>query len=337
MFEYSVARLVHSMLVVIVLSILIFTLTAIIPGDSARLLLGPRATQEAVDNLRHKMKLDEPLPVQYFAYVSGLVRGNLGVSLQTRRNVAQDIQDFLPATLELAVVSMIFTLLIAIPLGVLSASFQGRWIDNVGRLTAIMGVVTPPFVAGIFFQLIFAYWLGFLPVVGRLSDGVTIRSVTGFLLLDSLLELDLKAFGDAFVHVLLPAFSLALGGIGQIARITRDSILNIRKKEYIETARAMGIHQFVIDTRFVLKPSFIPTLTILGLTFAAFLGNCFLIEMVFSWPGMAKYGINAILRKDINAIMGVILIIGVAFIIMNFFVDILTSIVDPRIRFKGKQ
>jgi peptide/nickel transport system permease protein len=323
--------------VVIALSILIFVLIGVIPGDPARLLLGPRAPEQAVQKLRHEMKLDEPLPVQYLAYVSGVLHGNLGLSLQTRRNVARDVGDFLPATLELAVVSMIFTILIAIPLGVLSASFQGRWIDNVGRFIAIMGVITPAFVAGVFFQLIFAYWLGVLPVVGRLSDSVTVKSVTGFLMLDSLLELDLKAFGDAFVHILLPAFSLALGGIGQITRITRDSILNIRGKEYIETAQAMGIHRFVIDTRFLLKPSFIPTLTILGLTFASLLGNCFLVEMVFSWPGIAKYGINAILRKDTNAIMGVILIIGVAFIVMNFFVDILINMVDPRVRFRGKQ
>ena len=155
---------------------------------------------------------------------------------------------------------------------------------------------------------------------------------TGLLILDSLIAGNFSAFGDALIHILLPSLAIAMTGIGQITRLTRGSVSDVLGKDYIEAARAFGIPNRYVTFKYMLKPSFIPPLTILGLTFASELGNAFLVEQVFSWPGMAKYGIQAILRKDFNAIMGVILIIGLAFVAVNFIVDVLAGYVDPRIR-----
>lgn len=334
---YALERFFYSVFVLVALSAIVFFLFMIVPGDPARTILGPRATKEQVENLRHKMKLDEPLPAQYLFYMSNVLHGNFGVSMLTRRSVNEDIKNFFPATLELVIVSMVFIITIGIPLGILSAGLQGTYADNLIRFLAIMSVVTPEFVAGILFQLIFGYGFKLLPVVGRLSYGITLRPITNLLLIDSLLELNLKAFGNAFLHILLPAISLALPGIGQVARITRSNMISTKTKDYIVAARALGIHRFVIATRFLLKPSFIPTLTILGLIFASLFGNCFLVEMVFAWPGLAKYGVNAILEKDLNAIVGVILTIGFIFIVTNFLVGVIAGVVDPRIRLGGKR
>lgn len=323
----------YSILVLVGLSVLIFIIARILPGDPARLALGPFASQEMVARLRHRMGMDQPLYLQYVAYVGGIFHGDLGLSFQTRRSVSLDIAHYLPATFELVLVAIIWVLIIGVPFGVLAGRYKDSWLDNISRVVAFVGVAVPPFVVGLIGQLIFSYGLGILPTTGRLSLLTPMPPArTGLLILDSLIAGNFSAFGDALSHILLPSLAIAMTGIGQITRLTRGSVSDVLGKDYIEAARAFGIPNRYVTFKYMLKPSFIPPLTILGLTFASELGNAFLVEQVFSWPGMAKYGIQAILRKDFNAVMGVILIIGLAFVAVNFIVDVLAGYVDPRIR-----
>ncbi len=323
----------YSILVLVGLSVLIFIIARILPGDPARLALGPFASQEMVARLRHQMGMDQPLHLQYVAYVRGIFRGDLGLSFQTRRSVSLDIAHYLPATLELVLVAIIWVLIIGVPFGVLAGRYKDSWLDNISRVVAFVGVAVPPFVVGLIGQLIFSYGLGILPTTGRLSLLTPMPPTrTGLLILDSLIAGNFSAFGDALIHILLPSLAIAMTGIGQITRLTRGSVSDVLGKDYIEAARAFGIPNRYVTFKYMLKPSFIPPLTVLGLTFASELGNAFLVEQVFSWPGMARYGIQAILRKDFNAIMGVVLIIGLAFVAVNFVVDVLAGYVDPRIR-----
>lgn len=331
--QFLIRRLLYSILVLLGLSILIFIIARILPGDPARLALGPFAPKEQVEHLRHYMGMDKSLPLQYWNYIRGLFHGDLGLSFQTRRNVALDITHYLPATVELITMAILWVFVIGVPLGVLSARYKDGWLDNTSRVIAFVGVSVPPFVVGLIGQLVFSYVLGILPTTGRLAL-LTPKppTITGLLLLDSLIAGNFDTFGDALKHILLPSFAVAMTGIGQITRITRSAMIDVSSKDYIEAARAFGIPDRYVTFKYMLKPSFIAPMTILGLSFASQLGNAFLVETVFAWPGIAKYGIRAILRKDFNAIMGVVLIIGLAFVMVNFIVDVLAGYIDPRIR-----
>ena len=333
--DYLIRRLFYSLIVLLGLSILIFIIARTLPGDPARLALGPFASQEQVDKLRHEMGMDKPLVTQYFDYIKGIFSGDMGMSFQTRRNVFLDIKHFLPATLELVLMSIIWVLIIGLPFGLLAGRYKDSWFDNISRLVAFVGVAIPPFVAGLIGQLIFSYGLGILPTTGRLSLLTPPPPHrTGFYLIDSLLAGNLRTFWDAFVHILLPSFAVALIGIGQITRIMRSSVSDVLSKDYIQFGKALGVPNRLMTFKYMLRPSFIPPLTIIGLTFASELGNAFLVEQVFGWPGMAKYGIRAILRKDFNSVMGVVLVIGLAFVVVNLIVDLVSGLVDPRVRLK---
>jgi len=335
---FLIRRFLYSILVLLGLSILIFIIARMLPGDPARLALGPFATEEQVEQLRHEMGLDKPLPLQYWSYITGIFHGDFGLSFQSRRNVGLDLAHYLPATIELVMTALIWVVAIGIPFGVLAGRYKDSWFDNISRVMAFVGVSVPPFVVGLIGQLVFSYGLGILPTTGRLGL-LTPKppTVTGLLILDSLIAGNFSALGDALKHILLPSFAIAMTGIGQITRITRSSVSDVLNKDYIEAARAFGIPNRYVTFKYMLKPSFIPPLTILGLTLASELSNAFLVETVFAWPGIAKYGIRAILRKDFNAIMGVVLIIGVAFVVVNLIVDILAGYVDPRIRIQQEK
>lgn len=326
-------RAVHSIFVLLGLSIVIFTISRIIPGDPARVAAGARAPEWVVDNLREQMHLNDSLPVQYGFWLSNALQGDFGMSLVTRRDVSQDIREFFPATFELALYSGVVMAVLGITLGAVSARHKDKWIDNVVRIISYLGVVTPSFVFAIIFLLIFGFALGWLPTIGRLSEGVpSPPTVTGLYTIDALLVGDLATFWDALQHIILPAMALAMGSMAQQARITRSSMSDNLTKDYIGAARALGVPERTIMSKFLLKPSLIPTISILGLDFAATMANAFLVELIFNWPGISRYGINAMLRKDLNAIAAVILVLGVVFIVVNIIVDIVVAQLDPRIR-----
>ncbi len=331
--SFILKRALHSIFVLLGLSVVIFTISRVMPGDPARMAVGSRAPQWVVDNIREQMHLNDPLPVQYFYWLTDALHGDFGISLVTRRDVAQDIREFFPATLELALFAGVMMGVLGITLGTISARHKDKWVDNVVRIFSYLGVVTPSFVFAIIFLLVFGYVLDWFPTMGRLSDSLSRPPVvTGLMTVDALLAGDLAVFWDAVHHLVLPATALAMGGIAQEARITRSTMSDNLMKDYIGAERALGVPERVIMGKFLLKPSLIPTISILGLDFAATMSNAFLVELIFVWPGLSRYGINAMLRKDLNAIAAVIMVLGVVFILVNILVDLVVGQLDPRIR-----
>lgn len=334
--SFILRRLAWSVLVLVGLSVVIFVIARVIPGDPARIALGPTATQDQVVALRAEMGLDLPVPVQYARYMGNLVRGDLGRSLTTQRAVRADVADGFPATLELVISTLTLVVAVGVPMGVMAARRKDRWVDNVNRLVALLGVVTPSFLLAILLQLLAGYGLGLLPVAGRLTTGVRFTAdLTGFMTIDTLLHGRADLFLDALHHLILPTIALSASVIGQVARITRSSMIDVGRQDYIEAARAFGIPERVSAFKYALKPSFIPTLTILGLEFAALIGNAFVVELVFGWGGLASYGVRTILNKDFNAVMGVVMVSGAMFVGVNLLIDLAVGYVDPRIRVRG--
>lgn len=317
---------------------MIFIIARVMPGDPARMAVGARAPQWVVDRLREQMHLNEPITVQYVYWLRDAARGDFGLSLITQRPVTNDIKEFLPASLELAFYAALIASTLGIGLGMLSARYKDTWIDNLGRVVSYAGVVTPSYIFAILFILLFGFALKWFPIIGRVSDDVPMpRLITGLVTIDALLQGQFKTFVDAIWHIALPAMALAMGSIAQAARITRSSMADNMGKDYIAAARALGVKEREIMSRFLLKPSLIPTISILGLDIAAILSVAFLVESIFNWPGLARYGMNAMLYKDLNAISAVILVFGAAFAIMNIFVDIVVAQLDPRIRLRSSR
>jgi len=315
------------------LSIVIFVIARVVPGDPVRMALGPRAPQEVVDRMRDEMHLDDSLPVQYLYWLGGAVRGDFGTSLTTWRPVAQDIREYLPVTLELVIFAGLIHSTLGMLLGTLAASKTDSWLDNIIRLVSYVGVVCPSFVWAVLFVLIFGYWWHLLPTMGRMAITLTEpTTVTGFLTVDSLLAGNMKVFFNAIAHMILPAVALAMGPMSQEARITRSSMVENLDKDYIYMSIAQGIPRRSVMRKYLLKPSIIPTVSILGLDFASMVAGAFLIELIFNRPGFARYGITAMLMKDLNAISAVVLTVGIVFMTVNILVDIVVAYLDPRIR-----
>jgi peptide/nickel transport system permease protein len=315
------------------LSILIFIIARVLPGDPARLALGPRAPDWAVENLRQQLRLNEPLYIQYFYWVRDALSGSLGVSLVTRRDVMIDITEFLPATLELIVLAALLDMALAIPIGMVAGRRANSWFDNVVRVLSYVGVAVPAFVVAIIFILVFGFMLNIAPSIGRISPNIVAPpTVTGFITIDSLMSGNIVAFFDAIAHLILPALALALGLIAQEARITRSSVVENLNKDYILSTVSHGVPERLLTLKYLLKPSLIPTVSVMGLDMASLIGNAFLVELIFNWPGVSRYGITAMLRKDLNAIVAVVMIAGIIFAIANIVVDLIVAYLDPRIR-----
>ncbi len=331
--KYLVRRLLAGVVTMVGVSMLIFVIARVVPGDPARMALGPQATREAVEKLRNELFLNEPLWVQYWEYVKGVSHGDLGISLFTNQAVTDDLIGAFPATFELILVSSFLMIFIGIPLGTVAARFRDGWFDNFTRLFSLLGLVTPNFVWSVFLVLVFAYWYELMPVADRLSESTAPPPlVTGLYLVDSLLAGQWETFKDAAQHIVMPAVALSLASIGQTTRLTRANVGESYQRNYIEFARAYGFSEFRTATRYALRPALIPTLTVLGLDIAVKLGSAFLVETVFVWPGMARYGVQVILNKDLNAIVGTVLVIAAFFLIINLIIDLLVAFVDPRIR-----
>jgi len=331
--RFLIKRLVLSVFVLLGLSILIFTISRVLPGDPVRMALGSRAPEWAVENMRREMHLDEPLYKQYVFWLSGAVRGDLGTSLVTRRAVSTDVAEFLPATLELALFAAVIMAVFGVLFGAIAGRFRNTWVDNVIRIFSYIGVVTPSFVFAILFVLLFGYLLRIFPTIGRLSPWILRPpTVTGLMTIDALISGNFAALGDAIHHMILPALSLSLGSLAQQARLARSSISDNLGKDYILSAKGFGIPGRVVMFKYLLKPSLIPTVSIMGLDFAGIVANAFLVELIFNWPGFSRYGINAMLNKDLNAIAAVVMILGLIFIIVNIIVDLVVAWLDPRIR-----
>lgn len=331
--DYLIRRALQGVPVLFGLSVLIFSITRVIPGDPVRFALGPYASDEQVQQYRIELGLDEPIYIQYLDWLSGLLTGQWGQSLRTNNDVFVDIMTRLPATFELVIVAMFIAVSLAIPLGVIAGTNKDEPKDHLSRVSAIFGLSMPRFYVGILLQVLFVGWLGILPLSGRLSSGVAPPPhVTGLYLVDSLLAMQLETFVDSATHLLLPAFALGLATMAQVMRLLRSDMIEEQRKDYVIAAESYGLPKNLIRFKYMLRNAFSSSLTIIGLAFAFLLGNAFLIEMVFSWPGMARYGVQAIVYQDFNAVVGVVMVVGFAFVLVNLVVDVLYGLLDPRVR-----
>ncbi|MEM1584338.1 MAG: ABC transporter permease [Nitrososphaerota archaeon] len=332
--SYYLRKILYSVVTLFGVSILIFIIARVLPGDPARLALGPRAPEDVVEQYRKLLRLNEPIYIQYFYWLIDVFHGRFGLSLVTFRDVLTDILEFLPATVELIIFTLIIDIIGAFSLGVLSGRRPNSLIDNFVRVFAYVGIAIPSFVWAIILQLVLANWLDLLPAYGRLSLGLEVPRVTGLVTVDSLINGNLVAFIDALAHLIIPSLSLAIGCIAQEARILRASLIENINRDYILNMYAHGIPSSTIFFKYALKPSMIPTVTIMTLDMASMLGNAFLVELIFNWPGLSRYGITAMLRKDLNAIVGVVLVIGLAYTIASIIIDLVVSYLDPRVKYR---
>lgn len=336
MARYIARRIALMVVVVVGMSVITFVLTRVVPGNPARLLAGPHARQAQVDALAKEYHLNGSIPEQYWIYVKGVAHGDLGKSVTTRHPVLDDLRQYLPATIELTLAAFTLTVLIGVPLGMLSAMKRGSLLDHGSRLLSITGVSMPVFWLGLVLQVLLYQKAAILPAGGRLGTlDVTPNRVTGSYLVDSILAGDLGLFWTSFVHLVLPAATLAFGSLAVVTRMMRASVLETMHADFVRTARAKGIRESRVLSRHVFKNAFIPTLTVLSLQVGYLLAGNFLVESVFNWPGIGLYAVNAIKNLDYAAIMGVTLVVSVIYLGVNLVVDVLYVVLDPRITYSS--
>jgi peptide/nickel transport system permease protein len=332
--SYILKRLVYLVPVLIGVTLLVFFISHAIPGDPARMMAGQKASRQAVENLRHSMGLDRPLPEQYLRFLWGIFHGDLGTSIRNQRPVTEDLADFFPATLELTLTSMILCIAVGLPLGIISAVRRNRPIDHISRVFSVFGVSMPVFWLGLMLLLLFYRNLGWLPGSGRLDVGIDPPiNVTGLYLIDTLLEGSWSKFFNGLQHIILPAFCLSYVYLAIITRIVRSSMISVMGQDYITTARANGLSEWMVILKHSLKNSLIPTVTITGLSIGELLGGAILTETIFNWPGMGKYVVDSVNFLDFPAIMGFTLVVSFAYVMINLLVDVLYAFLDPQIKY----
>lgn len=333
MVQFITRRLLWLIPVVLGMTVITFTISNLVPADPIRAIAGSNARPEQVESLRREWGMDKPLPQQYLTYLGNLFRGNLGISIHTRRPVLEDIKEYFPATLEVTLAAVILMVAVGIPLGVLSAVRQGRMVDHINRLICIGGIAMPIFFLGLLFQLIFYRWLNWLPAQGRIDILISPpRHFTGMYVLDSIVSANWSALLSSLKHLLLPALTLALGSLAMISRMVRASMLEVLGCDYIRTARAKGLVERLVIYRHAFRNAMIPMVTLLALQIGLLLGGAFLVEIIFSWPGIGLYAVRSMLAVDFPAIMGVTLLIVIIYVLINLLADLIYGSLNPCIR-----
>ncbi len=319
---------------IIGVTILVFLLVHFIPGNPVEVMLGEKATEAARQALTERLGLDKPMHVQYWNWFTHILKGDFGMSVQSRMPVTEAILTRLPATIELALTSTIIAAVLGIIVGVSAAYYHNTRFDHMLVTFSLVGVSIPIFWLGIMLIFLFSAVLGWLPVSGRLTMGSGIQEMTGFYLLDTLIAGDFDLFWDSVKHLTLPALSLATIPLSQIVRVTRSSMLDVLSEDYVRTARAKGLPYRLIIYKHALKNALIPVVTVIGLQMGKLLAGAILTETVFSWPGTGRLLIQSISNRDYPMVQGIVFILALAFILVNIAVDILYAKLDPRIRFE---
>jgi peptide/nickel transport system permease protein len=332
--SFLIRRLIGLVCVLVGVSLVTFILSHVLPADPARVALGGKAGAEQYEAMREQMGLDRPLYVQYAVYVGSLLHGDLGYSYTTKRPVRDDLLDYFPASLELMSVALILAATIAIPLGVLSAARPARPVDRVATLLTVFGAAMPLFLLGLLFQVVFYKQLGWLPATGRIDVelGEPTR-ITGIFTLDSLLAGDWPRLANSLKHLILPAVTLAMPATAILLQMVRTSMIDSLGRDYVRTARSKGIAERQVIYGHALRNALLPTLTSFGLLIGALLSGAFLVEVVYTFPGLGMYVLNAILRSEFSAIVSTTLLVAAVYVIANVLVDIAYVLVDPRIRY----
>ncbi|MBN8202511.1 ABC transporter permease [Bacillus sp. NTK034] len=333
MLSYTLKRLFSLIPVLLGLSLIVFFMIRAIPGNPAQIILGQLATKEAVEELTKQLGLDQPWYLQYFTYLGGLFTGDLGESLRTKTEISQEIWPYLAATIELTFVAMLIAVFIGVNAGIISAWYQNSWFDYVAMVLALIGVSMPIFWLGLMEQWAFAIKLDWLPTSGREEVRNPIEAITNIYMIDALLQGRIDQFWDVIRHLILPAFALATIPMAIIARITRSTMLEVMRSDFVRTARAKGLRMFWVVYKHSLKNAIIPVLTIIGLQMGLLLGGAILTETIFSWPGIGRYIYEAINYRDYPVIQSGILIIAFIFVMINLVVDLLYAAIDPRIKY----
>ncbi|BBN99639.1 ABC transporter permease [Sporolactobacillus terrae] len=334
MFYYSVKRILMLIPVLLGMTLIVFAIIHAIPGNPALTILGTKASPEAVRQLNQSLGLDNPWYVQYFSYLKDILTGDLGTSIQTHAPIASEIWPHLAATIELSFVAMIIAIVVGINAGIISAWKQNSVFDYTAMILALIGVSMPVFWLGLLEQWGFSIKLGWLPSIGRDDIRNGVDPITNLYLIDTLLQGRLDQFWMVIRHMILPSIALATIPTAIIARMTRSSMLEVLKSDYIRTAKAKGQRMVWIVYKYALKNAFIPILTVIGLQTGLLLGGAILTETIFGWPGVGLYIYNAIQYRDYPVIQSGILIIAFIFVMVNFIVDLLYGLIDPRIKYK---
>jgi peptide/nickel transport system permease protein len=347
--RYIIRRLITVIPTLIGVTFVVFMFQRLIPGDPAVAMLGEHATEENVQRVREQFGLNRPvfldrealaagdLPgffdTQYFLYMRRLMRLDLGTSIHRRIPVAETLKIRFPATMELAIFSMLIAIIIGIPAGIASAARRNSALDANTMIGSLIGVSMPIFWLGIMEIMIFAVYLHWLPAGGRLDPNMQVKYVTNYLLIDTLISGNIPAFFNALEHLILPGIALATIPMAIIARMTRSSMLDVLQEDYVRTAHAKGLAERVVLFRHALKNAFLPVITVIGLQLGALLSGAVLTETIFSWPGIGKWVYDAILGRDYPIVQGGTLLIALIYVIANLLVDISYSYLDPRIRY----
>lgn len=330
--RYLLRRLGSTLLSLWGVSVLVFLMVQLIPGNPARAMLGERATEEAVRELEERLGLSQPLWTQYGRFLAHLVRFDFGRSIKTNEPVLREITSRFPATLELTLTAMTFAVVGGIAIGVLAATHQGKPLDYLSMVGALGGVSVPIYCLGLVLLLVFANALNWLPNGSRLDNTFLVPETTGFLLIDALLAGNFSAFWDACRHLFLPAVTLGTVPLAIISRMTRSSLLEVLQQDYIRTARAKGLPEGMVLFKHALKNALIPVLTVIGLEFGYLLGGAVMTETIFSWPGLGRWLVSSVVARDMPAIQGGVLFVATLFMGIMLTVDLLYAVIDPRVR-----
>jgi peptide/nickel transport system permease protein len=332
MLRFVAYRLLLTVPVLLGLLLLIFVLTRIVPIDPAAVLAGETATPEQIASIRASLGLDQPLPMQFLLYLKQVVSGDFGVSIYTHRPVILDLSLRLPATIELAMTTMLLSIFVGVPLGMIAAVRRNSWIDQTLRAFTIVGLAVASFWIAIVFQLVFSLQLGLLPLRGRISDSVSAPDFfTGFFVVDYLLAGRFSDAGTALTHLVLPSITLALPAIATIARFTRSSAIETLQRDFVVWERAVGYPRRVLIWKYVLRSSMSATITQIGLLFGLFLSGSVVVEAVFGWPGLGDYLYNAVMLSDYQPVMATTLLVGAIYAAVNILVDMAQGWLDPRV------
>ena len=315
---------------------IVFFMVALSPGDPARVMLGERANAEQLAELRQELGLDRPLSEQYVRYLGRAVQLDFGDSIKTGRPVMEEIGQLFPATVELALVAMFLATVVGVLIGVISAVKRNTWIDYTAMVGALVGVSMPVFWLALVFIMLFSVGLGWFPTGGRMNVRLFFDSLTGLYLLDGLIVLitegDPQYLVSALRHIVLPAVALATIPLAIIARTTRSSMLETLRQDYVRTARAAGLPERRVIFRYALKNALLPIITVVGIQFGLLLAGAILTETIFAWPGIGRWLYNAITARDYPAVQAGVIVVSTVFVLMNLLVDVLYSVVNPRIR-----
>jgi peptide/nickel transport system permease protein len=317
--------------------VITFILTRALPGDPAAYFAGGAATMEAVEEVRQQLGLDKSLLQQFFAYVSALARGDLGLSLTTGQPVAQELLQRLPASLEIVLLALVLACVVGVPLGVMAATRPGSWVDQLCRILTTAGVSLPTFFTGLLLAYVFYFLLGWAPSpLGRLDPMWSPPpQVTGFYLIDAAIAREPGLWWAAFKQLILPVLTMALFVLAPIARMTRASMLAVLSADFVRTARASGLSSSTVLVTYALRNALLPVVTTLGMVFGFMLGSSVIVEKVFGWPGLGSYAIDALTASDYAPVQGFVLLMGVLFVLLNLLVDLLYGLIDPRVAVEG--